>query len=124
MTPDVFIVEDDQAVARALDRLLQTAGYSLQVFTSANAAIDALRSTTPRCMLIDVHMPGRNGIELFRMQRDAWPQIPVIFMSGHLEMASVIDNIPGGPHRFLAKPFEADALLSAIDEAIATSRRD
>jgi FixJ family two-component response regulator len=120
MNPDIFIVDDDRAVARALDRLLQTAGYSRRVFTSASEAIEALRESTPRCLLIDVHMPGRNGIDLFRTQREEWPQIPVVFMSGHLEMAAVIGNIPGGPHRFLAKPFEADDLLKAIDDAIAS----
>lgn len=118
----VFVVDDDDAVGRALGRLLQGAGYSVRVFTSGEQVLAALSGGTPSCLVIDVHMPGCSGVELFEMLRAIGLQRPVIFISGDAHAATAARMLSAGAVHFLAKPFDDHALLEAVSVATAPLR--
>lgn len=115
----IFVVDDDVTVGRALGRLLHGAGYRARVFASGEQAMVALSEDRPACLVIDVHMPGCSGVELFQMLRAVGLHSPVIFISGDAHAATAARMLNAGAVHFLAKPFDDDALLHAVAAAIA-----
>ena len=114
---EIFVVDDDAPVRRALDRLLRVAGYRVRAFASAHDLLAELPSSTPACMIIDVRMPERNGLELFETLRSTRESIPVIFITGHGDIAMAVRAMKAGAADFLAKPFDDKALLDAVAQA-------
>jgi len=114
---EIFVVDDDAPVRRALDRLLRVAGYRVRAFASAHDVLEELPSSTPACMIIDVRMPERNGLELFETLRSTRESIPVIFITGHGDIAMAVRAMKAGAADFLAKPFDDKALLDAVAQA-------
>jgi FixJ family two-component response regulator len=118
----VFVVEDDDSVRRALDRLLRSAGYSVAGFVSALDVLAAVQRSAPACLIIDVRMPVMDGLELFENLRSADVSVPVIFITGHGDIAMAVRAMKAGAFDFLAKPFSDDALLGAVASAVAHRR--
>jgi two-component system response regulator FixJ len=116
---EIFIVDDDAAVRRALDRLLRVAGYRVRAFPSAQDVLAELPNSNPACLIIDVRMPDRNGLELFETLRSMREAIPVIFITGHGDIAMAVRAMKAGAADFLAKPFDDKALLDAVAQATA-----
>jgi two-component system response regulator FixJ len=114
---EIFIVDDDAAVRRALDRLLRVAGYRVRAFPSAQDVLAELPNSSPACLIIDVRMPDRNGLELFETLRSMRESIPVIFITGHGDIAMAVRAMKAGAADFLAKPFDDKALLDAVAQA-------
>ena len=118
----VILVEDDPSFRRSTERLVRTAGFSIQSFASAQEALDSLRPNVPACLVTDVHMPGLNGLELQReMERSGW-QIPIIFITGHGDIPMSVQAMKAGAVEFLTKPFRDQDLLDAIQSAIERDR--
>jgi FixJ family two-component response regulator len=118
----VFLVDDDPSVRRAIERLLRSAGYVVQTFASAREiqqTLDVPGDDAPACLLLDVRMPGHTGFDLFEWVRTSGRDIPVIFMTGDVDTSLATRAMNAGAVEYLAKPFDDEALLEAIQKALA-----
>jgi FixJ family two-component response regulator len=115
----IFVVDDDESVRRAVDRLLRSAGYQVRSFASAVGVVSELDRNNPACLIVDVRMPGFDGLELLDILRAAQIAVPVIFITGHGDLAMAVRAMKAGAVDFLAKPFDDNALLAAVAEAVA-----
>jgi FixJ family two-component response regulator len=124
MTSDeVFVVDDDASVRRAVDRLLRTAGYRARTFASAQEVMAAMNSDRPACLIIDVRMPDCSGLELADTLCKAPTPPAVIFITGHGDIDMAVRAMKAGAVDFLAKPFDDDALLEAVAQAVGKVER-
>ena len=115
--PEVWVVDDDRSVRFVLATALREAGYRVSAFGDAGEALDALATHSPPALVItDVRMPGDSGLVLLDKLKQARPNLPVIVMSAHTDVASTAGAFRGGAHEFLSKPFD-------LDEAVALTRR-
>lgn len=118
---EVFVVDDDASVRRAVDRLLRTAGYQVRTFASAEEVLAAIRCGSPACIIVDVRMPDINGLDLFdRLRRTGGT--PVIFITGG-DVPAAVHAMKAGAHDVLAKPFADEALLGAVANAVSGGNR-
>jgi FixJ family two-component response regulator len=117
----VFVVDDDVSVREALELLLETAGWQPQVFESAQAFLQHPRPSTPSCLVLDVTLPGLNGLELQKQLVDR-AEMPIIFITGYGDVPMSVQAMKAGAVEFLTKPFRDEALLEAIRGAIDRSR--
>jgi FixJ family two-component response regulator len=114
----VFIVEDDEAAARSLVALMMSIGFKASTFVSAEAFLDEYNGQ-PGCLLLDVRLPGMNGLELQTQLAERSHDIPIVFMSGHADAAIAQRAIRDGAIAFLQKPFAFEELNSAIRKGLA-----
>jgi FixJ family two-component response regulator len=115
----VFIVDDDDDVRRALERLVRSAGYRAQTFASAGAFLAGADLTSaPACALLDLDLPDASGLEI---QREIQSVMPVIFVTGHGDIDSTVKAMKAGATDFLQKPVSDGALFSAIERALETA---
>jgi FixJ family two-component response regulator len=117
----VFVIDDDISVRQALELLLTAAGWQPQTFESAQGFLDHPRATDPSCLVLDVTLPGLNGLELQRRLADR-PETPIIFITGYGDVPMSVQAMKAGAVEFLTKPFKDEALLDAIQGAIERSR--
>ena len=111
----IGVVDDDAAVRRGLERLLEACGYHVETYESAREFLDHSGMNTADCILLDVRMPGMSGVDLYRrLTRDRY-QLPTVFISAH---ASAAFSASQPAPRLLLKPFDEDALLAAIHDAL------
>ncbi len=119
----VHVVDDDPLVARTVARILGRAGYRVQSYPSAKAFLDGASLTGPSCVVLDVHMPGMTGLELqAELVQVAHPPA-IVFLSGADSVGVAVEAMKGGAVDFLAKPFEARALVAAVERAVGAARR-
>src|SRR5688500_6856439 len=123
-TPTVFVVDDDVSVRESLDLLLRSAGWRPEMFASAGAFLSRPRSDGPNCLILDVSLPDLSGLELQRRVTGDRLGLPIIFLTGHGDVAMTVRAMKGGAIEFLTKPFNDDDLLSAIAGAIEQSRAE
>jgi RNA polymerase sigma factor (sigma-70 family) len=117
--PIIYLVDDDPSIRSSLSLLLESAGYEVICFKSANDVLKyGLDSLTSGCIILDVKMPGISGIELQKELTSHDFDIPIIFITGHGDIPMSVQAIKNGAVNFLAKPFEDNELLDAIDEAL------
>ena len=116
--PVVFLVDDDPSVRRSLSRLISSAGFPVEAFSSAREFLNRNASDESGCILLDIRMPGINGIELQEELVLNGNPMPIIFMSAHASVPISVKAMKGGAVDFLMKPFSADELVSAIKNAI------
>jgi two-component system response regulator FixJ len=116
--PAVFIVDDDDAVRRGLTALLGAKGYAVQAFGSAEAFLKALPPHPSGCLLVDIRMPHMSGLELQRELNRRGIALPVIVITGHGDVPVAVAALKAGAVDFLEKPFDSDAILAAIGEAL------
>jgi FixJ family two-component response regulator len=121
-TPIVFVVDDDISVRESLDALVRCAGWQPKAFASAQEFLDHPRVQTPSCLVLDVTLPGLNGLELQRRIAADRVELPIIFITGHGDVPMSVQAMKGGAVEFLTKPFGDEVLLSAIHHAIEKSR--
>ena len=115
--PRIWVVDDDRAVRFVLATALRDAGFEVTAFAAAAEALDSLqREPAPALVVTDVRMPGDSGLQLLDKLKAAQPDLPVIVMSAHTDVASTAGAFRGGAHEFLSKPFD-------LDEAVALVRR-
>jgi FixJ family two-component response regulator len=121
--PRVFLVDDQPAVLKALARLLAAAGIETACFESAQAFLDSGNAVAPGCLLLDLSMPGMDGIELQRALGRMACTLPVIFLSGTGDIDSSVRAMKFGAADFLTKPVDGDKLLAAVRSAFAADAR-
>lgn len=117
--PTVFIVEDNEPLLRALSRVLHQKGFRTETYTSAEDFLTHRDVTVPGCLLLDVNLPGLDGLALQRRLADFGPPLPIVFMSGHGDIPMTVQVIKAGAIDFLTKPVSAVALLAAVQAGIA-----
>jgi FixJ family two-component response regulator len=120
--PIVFVVDDDPSVREALESLIVQAGWRAQVFESAPDFLSFPRVSAPTCLVLDVSMPGLNGLELQSLIAGDRIEMPIIFITGHADVPMTVKAMKAGAVEFLTKPVAEDVLIDAIGSAIARSR--
>ena len=120
--PTVFVVDDDAGVRAAIQGLLKSAGLRCESFRSAEEFLRSNRADMPSCLILDVSLPGVNGLEFQRELADAGLQIPIVFITGHGDIPMTVKAMKSGAVEFLTKPFLDDALLDAIQVALDRDR--
>jgi FixJ family two-component response regulator len=119
--PLIAVVDDDQSVCRALDRLLHSLGMNTQTFASGSeflAFIEAMPSFHPDCVVLDLHMPGLNGLDVQEQLTRDGSLLSVIIITAYDEAATRERAMEGGAVAFLRKPFSDEVLIKALNEAI------
>jgi two-component system, LuxR family, response regulator FixJ len=115
---EIFIVDDDLSVRTALSVLLSGEGYAVTGFPEGEAFLSVARSRTPRCVLIDVHLPGRSGVEVLKaLDAQRYPA-PIFVISGQGDIPTAVDAIRHGALDFIEKPFDPAAVVTRVREAI------
>ena len=119
----VFVVDDDDAMRRALERQLTAEGYRVQGFANAHAFLDGAPQAEVACIVSDVRMPGLSGLDLQATLARGVNDWPIIFISGHADVPTSVHAMKAGAAAFLSKPFAQAELLAAVSDALATSRQ-
>lgn len=124
MTNDaiVYIVDDDHSVRQGLARLLKSADRSVQTFESPAAFLDRPAHQGPACLVLDLQMPGLDGLQLQQRLMHGRTGLPIVFLTGHGDIPSSVRAIKAGAVDFLTKPVDGSILLAAIDQALEKSR--
>jgi len=120
LTPLVSIVDDDPSVRRALERLVEAAGYAVETFASAEEFLGSSSSGSIACLILDVHLNGMNGLDLKELLVARGNTVPVIFITAHDDAPTRARVDQSGAAAFLAKPFDRQALIGAIRGAVGT----
>jgi FixJ family two-component response regulator len=114
----ISIIDDDESVREGLSRLLNSAGFVVNAFASAETYLSSDQPGRTDCLLLDVRMPGKNGVELERRLAANHSDVPVIFITAHGEEIAAAQALDGRVRTVLIKPFSEEALLNAIDKAL------
>ena len=115
---NIYLVDDEPGMLRALGRLLRAEGFVVRSFESARRFLEEYDPETPGCLVLDVAMPEIDGLELQRLLARAQRSIPIIFLSAHGDIPMAVRAIQAGAVNFLTKPVRAEELLSAIRVAL------
>ena len=115
--PLVYIVDDDEAIRRSASFMLKTSGFRVGSYDSGTAFLKAARSLEPGCVLLDIRMPGPDGLEVQRTLRDSGLLLPVVIMTGHGDVSLAVQAMKAGAVDFIEKPFERPVLLGALEVA-------
>jgi len=121
--PTVFVVDDDQAVRDSLQLSLKRAKLTVETYASADDFLNAYDPDRPGCMVVDIRMPGMSGLELQEALNTRGSRLPIIFITGHADIAESVQAMRAGAVDFLEKPYHRDALLARIDEAFALDEK-
>ena len=120
--PSVLIIDDDPEFRDSVARLLRTVGLHARQFSSVPDFLKADPPDSPTCLVLDVRMPGRSGLELQRELVAANRQVPIIFITAHADVTMTVQAMKGGAIEFLTKPFRDQDLLDAIEAGLARDR--
>ena len=118
----MFVVDDDVSVRESLESLIRCEGWQPETFASAQEFLDYPRVHIPNCLVLDVSLPGLNGLDLQRLVADERTDMPIIFITGHGDVSMTVQAMKAGAVEFLTKPFNDDVLLTAIRAALERSR--
>ena len=120
----VFVVDDDAAVRRALERLIKSVGLVVETFASAREFLHRDPPDGPACVVTDVRMPGLSGLDLQKELGDAGLSMPIVFMTGHGTVPMSVRAMKAGAVDFLQKPVDEQVLLDAIHQALEKGSRE
>jgi len=120
-TPIVFVVDDDVSVRESLELLVRCEGWQPATFESAQEFLACPRALVPNCLVLDVSLPGLNGLELQKRIAVERTDMPIIFITGHGDVPMTVQAMKAGAVEFLTKPFSDDVLLGAIRGALERS---
>jgi FixJ family two-component response regulator len=117
-TPMVFVIDDDQSVRKSLQRLLDAANYKTELFNSASAFLSRSAHPGPSCIIIDVRMPGLNGMDLQKTLIDCGREEQLVFITAHGDIPMCAQAMKAGAVDFLPKPFKPKQLLESVERAL------
>ena len=120
--PTVFVVDDDAAVRAAIQGLLKSVGLRSECFGTTQEFLSRTRPDAPSCLVLDVRLPGVNGLDFQRELADAGFRIPIIFITGHGDIPMTVKAMKSGAVEFLTKPFRHQDLLDPIHQALDRDR--
>jgi len=112
----VYVVDDDEAIRRSLGFMLKTSGHQVELFVCGEEFLKAAPKLDPGCVLLDIRMPGMDGLEVQTAMAARGVALPVVVMTGHGDIALAVRAMKGGAIDFLEKPFEKAAMLAALDQ--------
>ncbi len=119
----IYIVDDDPAVRDALSVLFNMEGYVVETFSDGDTFINSASKAVPACVMLDVHMPGRSGIEILKaLNAENYPA-PIFIISGQGDIPMAVEAIRNGAFDFVEKPFSADVVLERVKEGITAMRQ-
>jgi FixJ family two-component response regulator len=118
----IFVVDDDPSVRDALEDLLSTAGLEVRTFASTQEFLQSTKPDTPGCLVLDLKMPGMSGLDFQRELIEAKSPLPIIFITGHGDVATSVQAMKAGAIEFLTKPFLDRDLLDAIQRGLEIDR--
>jgi FixJ family two-component response regulator len=121
-TAMVFVVDDDAAVRASIQGLLKSVGLRSDSFGTAQEFLSSERANGPSCLVLDIRLPGINGLDFQRQLADAGVHIPIIFITGHGDIPMTVRAMKSGAVEFLTKPFRDQDLLDAINQALDRDR--
>ena len=121
-TPIVFVVDDDISVRESLELLIRSAGWEPETFESAQEFLSRPRVSVPSCLILDVSLPGLNGLELQERVALDRTDMPIMFITDYGDVPTTVQAMKAGAVEFLTKPFSDDVLLGAIRNAIERSQ--
>lgn len=119
MLPTVFLVDDDLRVLKALARLLRANGFATTTFESAEAFLAKHDVAAPGCLVLDVSLPGLDGLALQRRLAEGGPVLPIVFLTGHGDIPMSVQAVKAGAVDFLTKPVAAETFLAAVRSGVA-----
>jgi len=122
VSPIVFVVDDDISVRESLELLIRHEGLEVETFTSAQEFLTRSRAFVPSCLVLDISLPGLNGLELQKCVSVERPDMPIIFITGHGNIPMTVQAMKAGAVEFLTKPFSDEVLLRAIRSAVERSK--
>jgi FixJ family two-component response regulator len=114
----VYVVDDDQSVRRATTRLLRTANLNVETFATADDFLENYQANGPCCLLLDLQLPGLNGIETQQHLADKNLTLPIVFMTGHGDIPTTVNAMKNGAVDFLTKPVDDQTLIETVQRAI------
>ncbi len=120
--PTVFVIDDDAAVRASIHGLLKSVGLQSECFGTTQEFLNSRRPDAPSCLVLDVRLPGVNGLDFQRELADAGFRIPIIFITGHGDIPMTVKAMKSGAVEFLTKPFRHQDLLDAIHQALDRDR--
>ena len=115
---EVAVVDDDESIRDSTKTLLRSAGYGVSTFASAEQFLNSGAVAETKCLILDIRMPGMDGLQLQHRLNDSGAGIPIIFLTAHDDAKSRRRAIDGGALDFLSKPFEANTLVAAVQTAL------
>lgn len=118
MEPQVFVIDDDQAVRDSLGLLLRSMGQKARLFESAQAFLDDYDGSMAGCLVLDIRMPGMSGMELQQKLKTMHCTVPIIFVTGHGDVPMAVEAMHHGAFDFIQKPFRDQELLDRINQAL------
>jgi FixJ family two-component response regulator len=121
-TPIVFVVDDDISIRESLELLIRNEGWEPQLFASAQEFLALPRVLAPSCLILDVSLPGLNGLDLQKQVAVERTEMPIIFITGYGDVPMTVRAMKAGAQEFLTKPFSDEVLLAAIRQALERSR--
>lgn len=119
----VHLVDDDEAIRRSVGFMLKTSGFQVRVYESGVEFLKSASSLEPGCVLLDIRMPGMDGLEVLAALRAKGVSLPVIIMTGHGDVSLAVQAMKAGALDFIEKPFEKAVLVSAIDHGVERLKR-
>ena len=114
----VHLVDDDEAIRRSVGFMLKTSGFHVRTYESGVELLKGAPNLEPGCILLDIRMPGMDGLEVQRALRGKGVTLPVIIMTGHGDVSLAVQAMKAGAVDFIEKPFEKAVLLSAIEHGV------
>ncbi|PVB62908.1 response regulator [Labrenzia sp. 011] len=119
----IYIVDDDPAVRDALSVLFNMEGYVVETFSDGDTFVNSASKAVPACVMLDVHMPGRSGIEILKaLNAENYPA-PIFIISGQGDIPMAVEAIRNGAFDFVEKPFSAETVLERVKESIAAMKQ-
>jgi FixJ family two-component response regulator len=122
-SPIVLVVDDEPSICMATRRLLRSAGYSVRTFENTQQLFALGRPDHPCCLILDLCIPGEDGLQFQRRLHELGIRVPIIFISGRGDIPSSVSAMKGGAVDFLAKPYDAEQLLVAVAKAVQEDTR-
>jgi FixJ family two-component response regulator len=120
--PRVYVVDDDQDVRVSIAELLRSAGLQAETFVTAQEFLGREPGEGPSCLVLDLQLPGMDGLEVQRELARSGDSMPIIFLTGYGDIPTTVKAIKSGALEFLTKPFDADRLLDMIQQALERDR--
>ncbi|ULJ76698.1 response regulator transcription factor (plasmid) [Rhizobium gallicum] len=117
-TPSVHVIDDDAAMRAGLDSLFRSVGYQVHLFANTNDFLRSGRTNAPGCLVLDVRLPGMNGLDFQRHLAEADLTMPIVFMTGHGDIPMSVRGMKAGAVDFLPKPFREQEMLDAVTLAL------
>lgn len=124
MVHTVYLLDDDKSIIAAVDNLLRSAGFTVASFTSPQAFLALSDYHSPSCLILDLNMPGINGLEVTQKLSQRGYTIPAIFLTGFGTIPLSVKAMKAGAYEFLTKPVSPDALIAAVTDALQISEQD